>query len=74
MNLLSTKFHLIIVSNESVIVHLIMFLFTSKPGSVTNASSFTKVSPKFDQTFQDSEQIFFATNLYFFDSYFHMTK
>ena len=35
-----------------------MFLFTSKPGSVTNASSFTKVLPKFDQTFQDNEQIF----------------
>ena len=53
MNLLCTKFHLIIASNEWVIVHLIMFLFTSKPGSVTSASSFTKVLPKFDQTFQD---------------------
>ena len=45
MNLLSTKFHLIIASNEWVIVHLIMFLFTSKPGSVTNASYLTKVLP-----------------------------
>ena len=35
-----------------------MFLFTSKPDSVTNAYSFIKVLPKFDKTFQDSEQIF----------------
>ena len=68
MNLLSFSFHLIIASNEWVIVHLIMFLFTSKPGSVTNPSSFTKVLPKFDQTFQDNEQIFMQL-LWFIFSY-----
>ena len=72
MNFLSTKFCLIIRSNECVVVHLLFFLFTSKPGNVTNSTSFDKVLPKFAQNFEDSEQTFYVTDLYFFDLYFHM--
>ena len=56
------------------IVHLIIFLFTSKPGNVTNSTFFAKVLPKFCQNFEDSEQIFYATDSYFFHLYFQMTK
>ena len=54
--------------------YLIIFLLTSKPGNVTNLTSFAKVLPKFGHNFEDNEQIFYATDLYFFDLYFHMTK
>ena len=74
MNFLSTKFYLIIRSSECVVVHLTFFLFTSKPGNVTNSTSFANVLQKFAQIFEDSEQIFYATDLYSFDLYFHMKK
>ena len=37
-------------------------------------SQIQPLSPKFCQNFEDSEQIFYATDLFFFDLYFHITK